>query len=40
MGRMVRAIISREVRLAWSGGGLWLPILFFLAVAVLFRQEK
>ena len=32
----VRAIIAREIRLAWSGGGLWLPILFFLAVAVLF----
>jgi heme exporter protein B len=30
------AIAWREVRLAWSGGGLWLPIVFYLAVATLF----
>lgn len=26
----------REVRIAWTGGGLWLPIVFYLAVATLF----
>jgi heme exporter protein B len=30
------SIIWREVRLAWTGGGLWLPIVFYLAVATLF----
>ncbi|MGL5840018.1 MAG: heme exporter protein CcmB [Sphingorhabdus sp.] len=30
------AIAWREVRLAWTGGGLWLPIIFYLAVATLF----
>jgi heme exporter protein B len=30
------AIAWREVRLAWTGGGLWLPIVFYLAVATLF----
>ncbi len=30
------ALVLREVRLAWTGGGLWLPIIFFLAVATLF----
>jgi heme exporter protein B len=29
-------LISREVRLAWTGGGLWLPVIFYLAVATLF----
>ena len=30
------AILMREIRIAWTGGGLWLPIIFFLAVATLF----
>lgn len=30
------ALISREVRIAWTGGGLWLPVIFYLAVATLF----
>ncbi len=30
------SLIWREVRLAWTGGGLWLPIIFYLAVATLF----
>ncbi len=29
-------IAWREVRMAWTGGGLWLPIVFYLAVATLF----
>ncbi len=29
-------LIMRDVRLAWSGGGLWLPVLFFLVVAILY----
>lgn len=30
------ALTFREIRLAWIGGGLWLPIIFYLAVATLF----
>lgn len=30
------SLIAREVRLAWTGGGLWLPVIFYLAVATLF----
>ena len=30
------ALVSREVRIAWTGGGLWLPVIFYLAVATLF----
>lgn len=30
------SLVAREVRLAWTGGGLWLPIIFYLAVATLF----
>lgn len=30
------ALAAREVRLAWTGGGLWLPVIFYLAVATLF----
>ncbi|WP_294287225.1 heme exporter protein CcmB [uncultured Sphingomonas sp.] len=33
---IVAAIAWREVRRAWSSGGLWLPIGFFLLVAILF----
>lgn len=33
---IVAAIAWREVRRAWSSGGLWLPVGFFLLVAVLF----
>lgn len=29
-------IVWRDMRLAWTGGGLWLPVVFFLAVATLF----
>ena len=31
-------LVAREVRLAWTGGGLWLPIIFYLAVATLAAQ--
>jgi heme exporter protein B len=30
------SLVWRDVRLAWTGGGLWLPIVFYLAVATLF----
>ena len=30
------SLVAREVRLAWTGGGLWLPVIFYLAVATLF----
>lgn len=30
------ALVAREVRVAWTGGGLWLPVVFYLAVATLF----
>lgn len=30
------SLSAREVRLAWTGGGLWLPVIFYLAVATLF----
>lgn len=30
------SLVGREVRLAWTGGGLWLPVVFYLAVATLF----
>ena len=33
---IVAAVAWREVRRAWSSGGLWLPVGFFLLVAVLF----
>ncbi|MFM2411484.1 MAG: hypothetical protein RL481_2312, partial [Pseudomonadota bacterium] len=29
------SLIRRDIRLAWTGGGLWLPIIFYLAVATL-----
>jgi heme exporter protein B len=34
--RAFAALVAREVRLAWTGGGLWLPVVFYLAVATLF----
>lgn len=30
------SLVGREVRMAWTGGGLWLPVIFYLAVATLF----
>jgi heme exporter protein B len=30
------SLVVREIRLAWTGGGLWLPVIFYLAVATLF----
>jgi heme exporter protein B len=30
------SLIGREIRMAWTGGGLWLPVIFYLAVATLF----
>jgi len=30
------ALTLREVKTAWKGGGMWLPIVFFLAVATLY----
>ena len=29
-------LIMRDLRLAWAGGGAWLPVLFFLAAAILY----
>ncbi|MBA4305948.1 MAG: heme ABC transporter permease CcmB [Sphingopyxis sp.] len=29
-------LVLREIRLAWTGGGLWLPVIFYLAVATLY----
>lgn len=29
-------LVVREIRLAWTGGGLWLPVIFYLAVATLY----
>ncbi len=29
-------LIARDLRLAWTGGGMWLPVLFFLAVSILY----
>jgi heme exporter protein B len=29
-------LVWRDVRLAWTGGGIWLPVIFYLAVATLF----
>ncbi len=29
-------LVWRDVRLAWTGGGIWLPVVFYLAVATLF----
>ncbi len=34
--RSFLTLVSREVRLAWTGGGIWLPVVFYLAVATLF----
>ncbi len=34
--RAFASLATREVRLAWTGGGLWLPVIFYLAVATLF----
>lgn len=34
--RAFGSLVMREVRLAWTGGGLWLPVIFYLAVATLF----
>lgn len=36
MRRWFLPIIARELRLAWTGGGLWLPVIFMLLVASLF----
>ena len=30
------SLVTREMRVAWTGGGLWLPVIFYLAVATLF----
>lgn len=32
----MKALIARELRLAWAGGSAWLPPVFFLLVATLF----
>ena len=32
----VTAIVARDLRRAWAGGGLWWPVAFFLLVATLF----
>jgi len=29
-------LVIREIRLAWTGGGLWLPVIFYLTVATLY----
>lgn len=33
---MIAALIARDLRRAWTSGGAWWPILFFLLVAILF----
>jgi heme exporter protein B len=33
---MFLALVAREMRLAWRGGGIWLPIVFYLSVSTLF----
>ena len=30
------SLVSREVRQSLTGGGMWLPVIFYLAVATLF----
>ena len=32
----LRALIARDLRLAFAGGGMWLPLVFYLLVATLF----
>ncbi len=34
--KLFLTLVAREIRLAWTGGGLWLPVIFYLAVATLF----
>lgn len=34
--RSFALLVLREIRLAWTGGGLWLPVIFYLAVATLY----
>ncbi len=29
-------LIEREIRLAWSGGNLWMPIIFYISIAILY----
>lgn len=36
IGRALLSIAAREVRLAWTGGGLFWPLVFYLSVATLF----
>lgn len=36
MSKSLYPLVEREVRLAWSGGNLWMPIIFFISIAVLF----
>lgn len=36
MIRQLFPLIHRDLRLAWQGGGLWLPVIFLLLVASLF----
>ena len=33
---MLSALILRDLRRAWAGGGVWWPVAFFLLVAILF----
>lgn len=30
------SLVTREVQMAWTGGGLWLPVIFYLVVASAF----
>ena len=34
--KAIWSLILRDIRHAWTGGGLWLPVVFYLAVATLF----
>lgn len=33
---MIAALIARDLRRQWRGGGIWMPVAFFLLVATLF----
>ena len=36
MSKPIYPLVEREVRNAWSGGNLWMPIIFFISIAILF----
>ncbi len=36
MSKKLYPLIEREVRIAWNGGNLWMPIIFFISIAILY----